>query len=130
MRDVNGSANNEGGVRMRAFPLVPAWVVAVALALVAPAAGAASLSLSRFVPRINLDAMFEVERASPAGSAAGAARAADPVAGEASRGAGDAESETEEPDEALAPQPRPKPGAGGNAERAPRWKSLIPGALK
>ena len=115
---------------MRAFPLVPAWVVAVALALVAPAAGAASLSLSRFVPRINLDAMFEVERASPAGSAAGAARATDPVAGETSRVAGDAEAETEETDEALAPQPRPKPGAGGNAERAPRWKSLSPGALK
>ena len=114
---------------MRAFPLVPASVLAVALVLVAPAAGAAGLSVSRFVPRIHLDAMFEVERASPAGSATGAARATDPVAADAPRGAGDAEDEPAEGDEAVAPA-RPKPGAAGTAERAPRWKSLIPGALK
>ena len=115
---------------MRAFPLGSASVIAVALMLAAPAAGAATFSLSRFVPRINLDAMFEVERASPAGSATGGARATDPVAAGAPRGAGDAEDEPDEADEAVAPPPRSKPGAGGSTERAPRWKSLIPGALK
>ena len=130
MVEVNGSANNEGGVRMRAFPLVPASALAVALALAAPAAGAASLSVSRFVPRINLDAMFEVERASPAGSATGAASATDPVAPDAARAAGDVDEEAAEADEAHTAPPHPKPGAAGSTERAPRWKSLIPGALK
>jgi hypothetical protein len=127
MVGVEGSAKMKGGVRMRAFPLVPVSVLAVALALAAPAAGAAGFSVSRLLPRINLDAMLEVERASPAG-AAGAPSAADPVASDAPRVQVDADTAPDEADEAIAPAQRPKAGAG--PERAPRWKSLIPGALK
>ena len=116
---------------MHAFPLARmTMLVAVALAAVAPAAGAASLSVSRFPPRVTLDAMFEVERASPAGAATRTSGATDPVAADASRGAGDADDDPAAADEASDPPARPKPGGAGGTERAPRWKSLIPGALK
>lgn len=130
MFDVNRSANNEAGGRVRKFAPVAAAVIAAVLALPAPAAGAASLSVSRFLPRINLDVMLDVERASPAGSATGAARATDPVAADAVRGAREADIEPADADEPVTVPPRAKPGTSGGTERAPRWKSLIPGALK
>lgn len=130
MRAVDRAANIEAGVRMRAFAQVRTVAIAAALLLAAPAAGAAGLSMTRLLPRMNLDVMFEVERASPAGSATGNARATDPVAAGAARGTGDADDEPAEADAAAAPPSRAKPGANGGTERAPRWKSLIPGALK
>ena len=98
--------------------------LALVLAIAAPSVFAAGFSLPRLFPSANVGAMFEIERKSPSessGTAAAdsprpaAARGADVETAEGSEGTG----------EALTPPPA-KPAT----ERAPRWKSLIPGALK
>jgi hypothetical protein len=94
------------------------------LVIAAPPALATGLSLPRLLPSAGVGAMFEIERKSPAGpSGAAASEDARPAA---VRGADiEADEGRVGDDDALAPA-RTKPAA----ERAPRWKSLIPGALK
>ncbi len=112
---------------MRTLPAIALFaLVSASIAFSAPVC-AAGLSLARFVPRIELGAMFELERASPAGTTAV------PQADETDTPAPVDEDRVDpaaraDADTSLAP-PRSKPGAAGQ-DRAPRWKSLIPGALK
>ena len=108
---------------MRPIPIATT-AIALALALATPPATAAGLSLSRLLPRVSVGAMFEIERSSAAGTP-GAASAEEAPA--AVRGAeAEPDPAAREAGEALAP-PRGKPVG---QERAPRWKSLLPGALK
>lgn len=108
---------------MRPIPLATT-AIALALALATPPATAAGVSLSSLLPRVNVGAMFEVERSS-AGGASGAGSAEEAPA--AVRGAeAEPDQAAREAGEALSP-PRGKPVG---QERGPRWKSLLPGALK
>ena len=109
---------------MRSHRRLDTATFSLLLVIAAPSVMAAGLSLPSIFPRANVGAMFEIERKSPSGSSGTAAadsprpaavRGADVETAEGSEGTG----------EALTP-PRAKPAT----ERAPRWKSLIPGALK
>ena len=88
-------------------------------------------SLGQLLPRVQLSSMFEVERNS-AGGAGGSRFAADGKAGGAHREApveaGETDTGTTEPvDPAVAPEPL----RGGPMDPPkPRWKSMMPGALK
>lgn len=107
---------------MRKASRIGAILVALALAMPAAAAGFV-LPMPDLVPRIEMTGLFELERASPGGSSA-------PRASETAAPAETDAAPDDEPRKAdAAPPARPKPGAAGQ-ERAPRWKSLLPGALK
>src|SRR5687768_143877 len=112
------------GTPMRSPRQLDTATLALVLAMVAPSVFATGLSLPRLLPSANVGAMFEIERKSPSG--AGGTTAAESPRPAAVRGA-DVEDDDSRVgvDEAVAP-PRAKPAS----ERAPRWKSLIPGALK
>ena len=111
-----------GRQRMRTAYRLGAILLALAVATPAAAAGL-TLQLSRFLPRVEMGALFELERASPSGSTG-------PRASESASTAEDDADPADAPRKPeTAPPARPKPGAAGQ-ERAPRWKSLLPGALK
>ena len=119
---VMGPRGPGGRQRMRTSYRIGAILLALAVASPAAAAGL-TLQLSRLLPRVEMGALFELERASP-GSSSGP-RASEAVA---------AEDDVVDPADAprkpnAAPPARTKPGAAGQ-DRAPRWKSLLPGALK
>ena len=99
--------------------------VLLALAVATPAAAAGlTLQLSRFLPRVEMGALFELERASPAGSTG-------PRASESAATAEDDVDPADAPRKPeVAPPARSKPPGAASQERAPRWKSLLPGALK
>lgn len=110
---------------MRSSTVWRATVFGLALVVFVPSAMAAGFSIARFVPRLELTAVF-VERASPAGT--GGSRAGDDARVELS--VDDEGDRVRKADPAVDPVGSPgKPGAAGQ-QRAPRWKSLIPGALK
>lgn len=108
---------------MRPIPLATT-AIALLLALATPPAIAAGLSLSHLLPRVSVGAMFEIERSSASGTSGAAA--AEEAPGAARGAEAEPDPAAREADEALAP-PRGKPVG---QERAPRWKSLLPGALK
>ena len=108
---------------MRTAYRIGAIALAVAVATPAAASGL-TLQLSRFLPRVEMGALFELERASP-GSSNG------PRAGEAATPGEDEVDPAEAPRKPeVAPPARTKPPGAASQERAPRWKSLLPGALK
>ncbi|HVF35128.1 MAG TPA: hypothetical protein VND91_07365 [Candidatus Saccharimonadia bacterium] len=125
---MNRFVRSAGVLPMRSMAAWRRALLGFALVAFVPTAMAATLSIARFVPRLELAAMFDIDRASPAGT--NGSRAAGERPGEVPR-ATDEEVDAAGKDAATtAPaDARVKPGAAGQ-QRAPRWKSLIPGALK
>jgi len=111
--------------------LPSAWkstLLGLALVTCMPQAMAASGTIARFLPRLELSAIFDLDRSSPAGT--GGSSAADEASGKVSPVADeDGDAAGKDAAAASAADARRKPGAAGQ-QRAPRWKSLIPGALK
>lgn len=117
-----------GGSLMPSLALWRSAALTLALVVCVTPAMAASGTIGRFLPRLELTAMFDLDRSSPAGP--GGSRTADEASSEGSPVADDeGEAAGKDAAAASAPDARRKPGAGGQ-QRAPRWKSLIPGALK